>query len=909
MSEQDKQWVCRRCGCSNVSVIAKVPSAVRCQACQTHHVYCCGMPAHDLTGREFGAYEIGELSATNDLGEYYYATRLSDGKALMMQVLGPAQCKDDDLAQAFLAETVPARRVKHEKLLSPLDVGEIDGIPFCCWEFVAGETVATLLSREHHMRAEYAKLIGGLIADGLAAIHAQNLAYGVIRPQRVLLCSKAVARLNGFGVESVLWRFERHFIVDGWSPEAPGLYAAPETLERGEITPQSDVYSLGATLFHMICGVPPYPARDVADLLKRHAEEDTPSPRIYEQSVPSALAGIVKKALSRHGEDRYENAQALKTAFDALGMIGEPMRSPDEENGQTPAEEPVASLKSQDDLGGDKAEEAAPEEQPEDSEAAAEREEGADQPDETSPVAPAPVPEYASGEEAAQTDQASQDPGEGASEPRPEPTGEETEKPAETPEAAPGPAAPYIMTTPAPAAGPGEIAPGVPAPPTGTLLPADIPPPPGAAQSPAPGPGGILIPPPPPAGTVPTETAGPAPRFVPPPPPAGGTPFPFVSGQPVSSPYQQGFGPAEEQAFGPDAEQQFEGGGEQQEMEPYPFPGAVDEGYGTSTVEAPSEEEQEELEKAALKRKPRIVLMGLNLLLIIGIVLVFIFWIYPKFIESEKSKIRKEMLTVFPSNILRMQGTDVLRIRDDAQMIYVPAGKFYMGAQGGQDNSPQHEVYLDGYFIDRFEVTNRQYKEFCSRTQHRQPMANDVIINDRDIPRWPPWRDHRFNLPEQPIVAVSWDDAMTYAKWAGGTLPSEAQWEKAGRGLYGGRYPWGNNWDANYCNSQGFQDKRWFTTRVGSFPMGRSPFGCYDMAGNVSEWCYDWYSETAYAQHGADAANPWGPASGSEHVIRGGSWMDEPRNCQIFKRFHNVSDYRDPAVGFRVVVLPARKNP
>ena len=201
----------------------------------------------------------------------------------------------------------------------------------------------------------------------------------------------------------------------------------------------------------------------------------------------------------------------------------------------------------------------------------------------------------------------------------------------------------------------------------------------------------------------------------------------------------------------------------------------------------------------------------------------------------------------------------IIREKDGAVMMLIPAGEFQMGSPegGGNDNErPQHIVFLDAFYIDKYEVTNAQYKMFMDATGHKAPYY---------------WDDPKYNAPNQPVVGVTWDDANAYAEWVGARLPTEAEWEKSARGgLVGKKYPWGDDIthnDANYSGTGG-KDQWEQTSPVGSFaPNG---YGLYDMAGNVLEWCADWYDQNYYAT--SPKSNPTGPSSGSSRVVRGGSW-------------------------------------
>ena len=235
-------------------------------------------------------------------------------------------------------------------------------------------------------------------------------------------------------------------------------------------------------------------------------------------------------------------------------------------------------------------------------------------------------------------------------------------------------------------------------------------------------------------------------------------------------------------------------------------------------------------------------------------------------------------------------GDTWTRPADGMVMVYVPAGEFLMGSSDADGlaedkEKPQHTVYLDGYWIDRTEVTNAQYRKCMEAGACREPGC---------------WDDDNRNAPDQPVVCVGSDDAQAYAAWAGGRLPTEAEWEKAARGTDGRIYPWGNS--APDCNRASYSNCVERPAIVGSYLAGASPYGALDMAGNVCEWVADWYDEGYYAR--SPARNPQGPDARDYRVARGGAFYDVAWVVRCACRLSNPPNARLNYVGFRVVAAP-----
>jgi formylglycine-generating enzyme required for sulfatase activity len=275
---------------------------------------------------------------------------------------------------------------------------------------------------------------------------------------------------------------------------------------------------------------------------------------------------------------------------------------------------------------------------------------------------------------------------------------------------------------------------------------------------------------------------------------------------------------------------------------------------------------------------------------------------------------------------------------DLMNMVLIPAGEFLMGSfegEGAFDEHPQHKVYLDTYYIDKYEVTNAQFKKFVEATGYvtdAERKGFGEVWNPREIisywkllpfegvtwqcpNAWVKWKTgssphpkvwDNYHIEDQmdyPVVQVSWNDAQAYTKWAGKRLPTEAEWEKAARGIDGRKWPWGNEFDlceeiTAYANINSDSP-----LPVGCFPVDISPYGVYNLTGNVQEWAADWYAPDYYTY--TPQKNPKGPDTGSFRVLRGGSWKDvKCHHVLSANRAYQSPDYSSNFVGFRCAWNP-----
>jgi sulfatase modifying factor 1 len=238
--------------------------------------------------------------------------------------------------------------------------------------------------------------------------------------------------------------------------------------------------------------------------------------------------------------------------------------------------------------------------------------------------------------------------------------------------------------------------------------------------------------------------------------------------------------------------------------------------------------------------------------------------------EPQPSKGRQAMLPVESS-----------RGRDGAPMVFIAPGPFTMGSSDGPPNErPEHTVTLDAYYIDQYEVTLSLYRKF-------------------------------LEAGDRPAIGMRWESAAAYCQWAGKRLPTEAEWEKAARGIDGRRYPWGDMQPfvdiANYNRGMWVSEAitlvavtsglEGMSVRHGLKEGGKSPFGLSHMAGNAAEWVADWYARDYYLK--SPGKNPSGPATGEKRVLRGGSWADLPSALRVTARSSAEPDFEDRTMGFR----------
>jgi len=229
--------------------------------------------------------------------------------------------------------------------------------------------------------------------------------------------------------------------------------------------------------------------------------------------------------------------------------------------------------------------------------------------------------------------------------------------------------------------------------------------------------------------------------------------------------------------------------------------------------------------------------------------------------------------------------------KDPVEMVIIPAGPFIRGSAPGEgrlDEQPRRKIYVNAFAIDKYEVSNAHYLKFLDETLHKPPLN---VFAERPF-------NQEEGIADLPVVQVTWHDAVDYCFWAGKRLPTEAEWEKSARGTDGRLYPWG---EEPLTTQRANFDKDWegknTFVEVAALPEGQSPFGLYNLSGNVREWVQDWYDSEYYSN--SPDKNPKGPETGILKVLRGGSWRSFDSDVRANSRGKGGFALKTHGIGFR----------
>ena len=239
--------------------------------------------------------------------------------------------------------------------------------------------------------------------------------------------------------------------------------------------------------------------------------------------------------------------------------------------------------------------------------------------------------------------------------------------------------------------------------------------------------------------------------------------------------------------------------------------------------------------------------------------------------------------------------------KDGTLLLLVPGGKFLAGGPRSDEGGGPFEVELPAFYLGIHPVTNAQYARFLSAVKPGKGDLEKWILldSDRFVRAASGGYEAYGGKQQHPVVRVSWYGAEAYCQWAGLRLPSELEWEKGARGVDGREYPWGNDWDPSKCRNSGNRGGE-RTCGVWSYPEGCSPWGHYQMAGNVWEWCADAWHSGAYDRYKRGDLRPPSGSADAARVVRGGSWcFDIPVSFRCAYRYSFAPSYRRVNFGFR----------
>ena len=343
------------------------------------------------------------------------------------------------------------------------------------------------------------------------------------------------------------------------------------------------------------------------------------------------------------------------------------------------------------------------------------------------------------------------------------------------------------------------------------------------------------------------------------------------------------------------------------------YSSSLDETTASEQTVVTSLVEPAAMKKKAKKKKAE----GMPLALIAGIpaalavLLIGGFFAYQIFLKGPAIPGTAQQETVnieYKGGVPNSKGyPEITHEKDNSIMIYIPAGEFTMGSDIYSFEKPVQQINLDAYLIDKYLVTNKQFKQFVDETGYQTDAEKKGTGQVKIGKKWKEFEGAIWKMPDgnnsidgkddYPVSQISYNDAVAYCQWAGKDLPTEAQWEMAARGPGGGIYPWGDSAPddtmANFADS--FIDE---TTPVTKYEKGQSLYGAFDMAGNLYQWCKDWYSAEGKER---ESKNPTGPDSGTERVLKGGSFSEGSDSLRAPSRLSADPSSSSFVYGFRCV--------
>jgi serine/threonine protein kinase/formylglycine-generating enzyme required for sulfatase activity len=828
-----------------------------------------------LTGHTLGHYQLLERLGRGGMATVYKAYQPGLDRYVAVKILPTYMARDSDFSARFRREARAIARLNHPNILPVYDFGQDKGLNYIVMRYVEAGTLKELLGQPLDLRTtlDIISQVGG----ALDYAHQEGVIHRDVKPSNVLMDRGEWALLGDFGLARMMEASVR-LTGTGVGVGTP-TYMSPEQGQGTTVDARSDVYSLGIMLFEMLTGRVPYQAETPMAVVIKHLTAPLPLPRDANPSIPEAAERVIFKALAKDPADRYQTAgelvEALRWVVEeaemplaALAPLAPIDELPAEEVSPTPVEEPAAEM---------------------------------------------PPPEAAAEREAERTTSLV------------EPSAE----PVAVPFWRRVPWWAWVLIVILLGGGAATVAVFWPRP---AAMPADTPvavvastPMPTSTETTQPTPTEITEPTPTataqatPTATAPSDVAPVESDMLPMrirvSTTSDWTSVTFVSAVLRSDLFDVIVLSEDDVVESETVE--LEGTTTRAEMKgrTIHLQQRLDSAEGGETVSIVQDVTLEGVTKDRVLQ----FIVEKGCLGTTAVEFSSLATGAPILVERFEMDECPELGVSFGIDVDALLADTLTRSmeivtrsweQDGSTLVYVAEGPFWMGATeddpGGDDARPQHEVYLDAFWIDRTEVTNAQYGRCVSAGACDPPALLGSLTRE----------DYYDNAEygDYPVLHVTWRQAAGYCRWAGKRLPTEAEWEKAARGTDKRLYPWGDEFDGtrlSFCDANcgaDYRDADWDdgyddTAPVGSYPAGASPYGALDMAGNVREWVADWADTGYYAR--SPQRNPTGPESGESRVDRGGAASDGKGAALVTYRGYDDPSVAYGDIGFRCALSAA----
>ena len=734
--------------------------------------------------QQLGQFKLLRKLGEGGMGVVYLAEDVMLSRKVALKVLPKQFSSDPERLARFKREARAAGWLNHVNIVTAFDIGEDLGNHFFVMEYCEGETLDARLERDKRLPEKAVAVIALQVAQGLQYAHGHGIIHRDVKPGNIFLTRDGVAKVLDLGLSKDVAQGAQSFETLSGVVLGTPHYISPEQARGAkDVDNRSDIYSLGATMYHLVTGETPFHAPDAAAVILMHMAKQLPDPRDICPEISEGMVHVITKAMAKEPEDRYatmaEMAEDLEQVRDGQMPV-------------SPAVDPAHSSVA--------------------------RRRGPSTPRSGEPEEGSAPP---SGLEAPPSHQRGRAPHARQREPARPPVRSPREARAEAPG---GPRSRALLYV-------------------------------GGATA-----VGILVV----AFVLSTQTGSPGP---------------------------------DETSLRDLAEKKRAAQEERLRAEA----ARIEE--ERRKLEADRRKLEDERRKAEGK------------------------WAGPETPRTEAAPLRVQPASqpsALPKELKLDLGGGIAM-----ELVLVPAGEFEMGSnEGGPEERPVHKVRISKpFYIGKYDVTVAQFRRFVETTGYETECerggSKGWTVKGgkwREI-EGANWRNPGFEqTPDHPVVVVTWADAQAFTVWLSklsgrdAHLPTEAQWEYAARGPQSLKYPWGDTWDGTRANHgdvslrnagftqwgcSGDNDGYAFTSPIGAY-KNASWCGAYDMAGNVWQWCADWFNDKYYAE--SPPVDPKGPASGVGRVLRGGVWLSFASDCRSARR-HSYYPYgKDSDVGFRVVV-------